>query len=344
MFLGLRKSMEGDLVFLSFCEKSWKSQWQALEPSGAVLAPAEATGCLPIATACWHGRAEAARCPEAAAPAGAAGSEEDCQSIFRIDGLVGNLDAPDQARPLPQSEEPRSCLEASPAAHSAKRPSVQQHQQLALPTEAVRLPHHEVGSRLRACALTSDARAPGQQHATCTASEAHALPASIPVPGGLIYNSYREVPRPDLATFLGDLAKGDCSLMLPNNSRDSVIDFNLINVNQPNVTLSVVEDPQPHGGASGMTVAAAAETSPTAGPHFLGWKGIVAVVVGVVIVVAAAAVIFIPKHCRSSGSSPGSHSGDGQADVHGDVEKNGHLLMEVNGHKWDNGDKGTGTI
>ncbi|XP_078740004.1 uncharacterized protein LOC144953308 [Lampetra fluviatilis] len=206
----------------------------------------------------------------------------------------------------------------------------------------------------------------------------HALPASIPVPGGLvrtvlvrcsfsllpnstgrinlkvtrysssesrlIYNSYREVPRPDLATFLGDLAKGDCSLMLPNNSRDSVIDFNLINVNQPNVTLSVVEDPQPHGGASGMTVAAAAETSPTAGPHFLGWKGIVAVVVGVVIVVAAAAVIFIPKHCRSSGSSPGSHSGDGQADVHGDVEKNGHLLMEVNGHKWDNGDKGTGTI
>ncbi|XP_078476730.1 uncharacterized protein LOC144737746 [Lampetra planeri] len=86
----------------------------------------------------------------------------------------------------------------------------------------------------------------------------------------LIYNSRQEDFRPDLATFVGDLAKGDCSLLLPNNSRDSVIDFIFVNVNQPNVTLSVVEDPQPHDGASGTTVAAAAETSPTAS---LGHEG-----------------------------------------------------------------------
>ncbi|XP_075912628.1 uncharacterized protein LOC142907244 [Petromyzon marinus] len=162
----------------------------------------------------------------------------------------------------------------------------------------------------------------------------------------LIYNSYGEDSRPDVATFVGDLAKGDCSLLLPNDSRGSVIDFSFqfYNASRLNATLSVVEAaPQTHSGASGTTVAAAAETSPTAGPHFRGWTGIVVAVVVAVVVVVVAVVIFIQKRRRSSGSSPGSHSGDGQADVHGDVEENGHPLMVAitNGPTEANGDVGT---
>ncbi|XP_075912686.1 uncharacterized protein LOC142907273 [Petromyzon marinus] len=161
----------------------------------------------------------------------------------------------------------------------------------------------------------------------------------------VIYNSYGEDSRPDVATFVGDLAKGDCSLLLPNDSRGSVIDFSFqfYNASRLNATLSVVEAPQPHSGASGTTVAAAAETSPTAGPHFRGWTGIGAAVVVAVVVVVVAVVIFIQKRRRSSGSSPGSHSGDGQADVHGDVEENGHPLMVAitNGPTEANGDGGT---
>nr|XP_032835624.1 uncharacterized protein LOC116957523 [Petromyzon marinus] len=161
----------------------------------------------------------------------------------------------------------------------------------------------------------------------------------------VIYNSYGEDSRPDVATFVGDLAKGDCSLLLPNDSRGSVIDFSFqfYNASRLNATLSVVEAPQTHSGAGGTTVAAAAETSPTAGPHFRGWTGIGAAVVVAVVVVVVAVVIFIQKRRRSSGSSPGSHSGDGQADVHGDVEENGHPLMVAitNGPTEANGDGGT---
>ncbi|XP_061403692.1 uncharacterized protein LOC133339590 [Lethenteron reissneri] len=163
----------------------------------------------------------------------------------------------------------------------------------------------------------------------------------------LIYDSRQEDFRPDLATFVGDLAKGDCSLLLPNNSRDSVLDYKLVNASRLIVTLSAFEDPQPHGGASGTTVAAAAETSPTASPH-LGTKGIVAVAVVAVVavvgvVVAVAAVLFIQNRRRSSRSSPGSHSGDVQADVRGDEEENGIPLMTMitTGPTEENGDVGT---
>ncbi|XP_061403682.1 uncharacterized protein LOC133339591 [Lethenteron reissneri] len=164
-----------------------------------------------------------------------------------------------------------------------------------------------------------------------------------------IYQSGYEKEDLSIVKSVGDVRMGNCSIGIPNFPSSlgpvalCIIKCHRCNAENIEVREEMVlnvmpADPQLHSGASGMSVAAAEETSPTAGPHFRGRKGLVA---AVVVVAAAVVIIFIQKRRRSSGTSPGSHSGDGQADVHGGVEENWRPLMEVNGHKGDNGDNGT---
>ncbi|XP_078739899.1 uncharacterized protein LOC144953215 [Lampetra fluviatilis] len=169
-----------------------------------------------------------------------------------------------------------------------------------------------------------------------------------------IYQSGYEMHPLSIVKSVGDVRMGNCSIGIPNFPISlgpvalCIIKCHRCNAENTEVREEMVlnvmpADPQLHSGASGTSVAAAGETSPTAGPHFRGRKGLVAAVVVVVVVAAAVVIIFIQKRRRSSGTSPGSDSGDGQADVHGGVE-NWRPLMEVNGHKGDNGDNGTGAV
>nr|XP_032835651.1 sodium channel subunit beta-2-like isoform X4 [Petromyzon marinus] len=132
------------------------------------------------------------------------------------------------------------------------------------------------------------------------------------------------------AEFAGDKEKGDCSLRLLNVSRtlSPVFNCDVICISCGKDNWKVEREVKLN-----VTVAAArsrGETSPT--PRVHSWRDTVVTVLIVVagVILASAAVIFFMKmHPWSSGSSPRSHSGDGQADVDGDVQ-DGHPLMEVN--------------
>nr|XP_032835649.1 uncharacterized protein LOC116957539 isoform X2 [Petromyzon marinus] len=133
------------------------------------------------------------------------------------------------------------------------------------------------------------------------------------------------------AEFAGDKEKGDCSLRLLNVTRtlSPVFKCDVLCTSCGTNDWKVEREVKLN-----VTAAAArsrGETSPTPRVHFR-WDTVVTVVIVVagVILASAAVIFFIKMHPWSSWSSPRSHSGDGQADVDGGVEKNGHPLMMVN--------------
>ncbi|XP_061403796.1 uncharacterized protein LOC133339655 [Lethenteron reissneri] len=177
-----------------------------------------------------------------------------------------------------------------------------------------------------------------------------------------IYDSHSGNSRPGVAEFVGD-EKGDCSFRILNVSRTlgpvfkchvycyrcGTDDWKVFGEVKLNVTAAA---PRSRG-----------ETSPT--PRVHSWwetvkpvaavvtvatEATVVTVVTVVIMVVGviltpvAVILFIKFHPWSSWSFPRSYSGDGKADMNGGVEENGHPLMMVNGHKGDNGDKGTDAV
>ncbi|XP_061403791.1 uncharacterized protein LOC133339650 [Lethenteron reissneri] len=151
--------------------------------------------------------------------------------------------------------------------------------------------------------------------------------------GYIIYDSHLGNLWLGRAEFAGEKEKGDCSLRLLNvaTTLSPVFQCDVICTScgmkdwkvEREVKLNVTAAAPRSGG----------ETSPTPRVHSR-WK--TAVAGGLILGVVAAIVVYLIYRR--------SRSGDGQADVHGDVEKNGHPLMEVNEDKGGNGDKGTDTV
>ncbi|XP_061403783.1 uncharacterized protein LOC133339643 isoform X2 [Lethenteron reissneri] len=157
--------------------------------------------------------------------------------------------------------------------------------------------------------------------------------------GYIIYDSQLGNPWLGIAEFTGDKEKGDCSLMLLNVSRtlSPVFKCDVICTSCGTINWKVEREVK-------LNVTAAAPQSRGETVETVAAVVMVVIVVVGMILASTAVILFIKRHPWSSWSSPRSLSGDGQADVHGDVEENGHPLMMVNGHKEDNGYKGMDTV
>ncbi|XP_061403797.1 uncharacterized protein LOC133339656 [Lethenteron reissneri] len=166
----------------------------------------------------------------------------------------------------------------------------------------------------------------------------------VMIPTGYpIYDSHLGNLWLEIAEFAGNEEKGDCSIRLLNISRNlgpvlkchvycyhcGTDDWKVEREVKLNVTAAA---PRSQGGTSGTTVAPEGETSAT--PVVEWWCRVLQTMLamGVTLGLGAVIVTCIPLP-QQFGSSLHSRSGDGQADVHGDVEVNGHLLMMVIGHK-----------
>ncbi|XP_075912625.1 uncharacterized protein LOC116957548 isoform X1 [Petromyzon marinus] len=146
----------------------------------------------------------------------------------------------------------------------------------------------------------------------------------------IIYDSQLGNPWLGRAEFAGDEEKGDCSLRLLNVSRtlSPVFKCDVICTSCGTNDWKVEREVKLN-----VSVAAArsrGETSPTPRVHSWWDTVLMVIVVAGVILASAAVILFIKMHPWSSGSSPRSRSGDGQADVDGGVGDNGHPLTMVN--------------